>query len=56
MRWLDGITNSMNMSLSNDSEGQGSLVCGSSWSHRVRHNLVAEQYVAHMYEMHSASL
>ena len=26
-----------------DSEGQGSLVCCSPWSHRVRHNLVTEQ-------------
>ena len=40
MRWLDGITDSMDMNLSNhslihylrDSEGQGSLVCCSPWS------------------------
>ena len=26
-----------------DSEGQGSLVCGSPWDHRVRNNLVTER-------------
>ena len=36
MRWLDGITSLMDMSLRclGDSEGQGSLACCSPWGHK----------------------
>ena len=43
MRWLDGIIDLMDMFELGDSDGQGRLACGSLWSRRVGHNLVAEQ-------------
>ena len=42
MRWLGGITDSMDVSLSKlreDSEGQGNLVCCSSWGLKESDNI-----------------
>ena len=42
MRWLDGITDSTDMSLVRVGDGQGSLACCSRWGCRVRQDWATE--------------
>jgi len=52
MRWLDGITNSMDMSLSKRGEivkDREAWACCNPWGRGVGHNLVTEQQQSHKY-------